>query len=513
MLSEQSIHILLVEDNASDARLVQEMIRDSAAFTGEITTVERLRQAQNSLQEASFDIILLDLNLPDSHGYATFIAVKDHVRDTPIVLLTGLDDDEIALKAVKDGAQDYLSKQQIEPALLNRVIRYSIERKHQEQVHRRMQYRMQQVENMESLSTLASGIAHDFNNLLTIIMGNAELVRPYVDGEQAEDIDRIVVSAQDAARLTDQMTAFAGKGDFGKKPVELSEIVRQALHLLQASETDTYTICTELDEQMPPVHGHEVRLQQVLTNLVKNAAEALADGQGTITVRTGVTRIDKPVAVLDGRETRPPGTYAYLDVEDTGCGMPVHVRKRMFEPFFTTKSFGRGLGLAAVQGIVRRHEGAVVVESRVEAGTVVRVLLPIAAEESEIRLSPASDRPVLKGSGTILVIEQKEEIGRLVCDVVRGQGFDAEQADDIISGLEAFRQYSGRLCAVVMDLSISNISEYVALAHFNDGVPIVITGSQSEAEMRLRLEGMSFFYLRKPYHPEALLQVLHKALA
>jgi PAS domain S-box-containing protein len=259
-------------------------------------------------------------------------------------------------------------------------------RKQIEDERRRVEQRLQQAQKLESLGVLAGGIAHDFNNLFMGILGNADLalMRLPAGSPERTQVARIVAAAERASELTRQMLTYAGQGPFHPRPLDLGGLIQDMAPLLQAAVGRKGTVAVATDPDLPPVVGDESRLRQVVLNLVTNAAEALGEQKGTVTVAAGTMEADDAYlasAYLD--ERLPPGRYAWFEVADTGCGMDPETRSRVFDPFFSTKFLGRGLGLPACLGIVRAHHGAIRLESEPGRGTSVRVLLPLAAPAPE----------------------------------------------------------------------------------------------------------------------------------
>ncbi|MBN1773844.1 MAG: PAS domain S-box protein, partial [Deltaproteobacteria bacterium] len=246
------------------------------------------------------------------------------------------------------------------------ILRDVTERRRAAEERRRLEERMQRTQKLESLGVLAGGVAHDFNNLLTGILGQAALARAEgpTDGPLGERLAQIELTACRAAELTRQLLAYSGRGQFVVRPLDLAELVRETVPLLRASIPRTVAIRVEAPTDVPAVEADATQLRQVVMNLVLNAAEALGDRPGTIRVSTATDELDDAgLAELRHDDEVAPGRYVRLEVVDDGPGMPPEVQERVFEPFFSTKFAGRGLGLAAVLGIVRGHRGAVGVRS------------------------------------------------------------------------------------------------------------------------------------------------------
>ncbi len=255
---------------------------------------------------------------------------------------------------------------------------------------RRLERDMQSAQRLDALGRLAGGVAHDFNNLLTGIQGYAELARRKAgDASPIRPLlDEILVGAQRAAELTQKMLAFAGGGQLEVAWLGLNEIVREMAELVRVAMPATRTLHLELARPGPGLEGDATQIRQVVLNLLLNASEAIPGEGGTITVATGECSCDRDR--LDRAEmgrALEEGRYAYLSVADDGAGIGEEALPRIFEPFFSTKFTGRGLGLAAVLGIVRAHRGAIELETAPGTGTRFTILLPLA-----LTAVPAAER-------------------------------------------------------------------------------------------------------------------------
>jgi PAS domain S-box-containing protein len=253
------------------------------------------------------------------------------------------------------------------------------ERIRAEEARRRLEARMREVQNLESLAVLAGGIAHDFNNLLAVIIGNTDVLCSELppDSRTHESVNEIEAAAQRAAHLVRQMMEFSGRNRFVVLPLDLNEPVKEMVELLKSSLARGVVVECDLPDRLPSIEADPTQIPRLVMNLITNASEAIRDENGVISIGTGSIDCDR--AYLGQTylgEDLPEGVYVYLDVVDDGCGMDEETRQRIFEPFFTTKFVGRGLGMAAALGIVRGHAGTVEVSSEVGAGTKVRVLFP-----------------------------------------------------------------------------------------------------------------------------------------
>jgi PAS domain S-box-containing protein len=246
---------------------------------------------------------------------------------------------------------------------------------------KRLEQRLRETQKVESLGVLAGGLAHDFNNLLTVIIGNANMaleMQP-ADNSARANLAEVIRASEKAADLTRQILAYSGKGGFVSQPVNLSDEVRASTKLLQESIPKNVRLELDLADDILPVVADRCQIQQLIINLVVNGSEAIGEQYGTVWVKTRTEATDEHVIGSDfSVGDLRPGTYASLEVRDTCCGMDVNTVTRIFDPFFTTKFMGRGLGLAAVSGIVRSYHGAVKVQSKLGEGSTFRVLLPVA---------------------------------------------------------------------------------------------------------------------------------------
>ena len=239
--------------------------------------------------------------------------------------------------------------------------------------------RLREMQKLESLGVLAGGVAHDFNNLLTGVIGNASLIQEMLDANHpASKLAKgIIQTGEQLAHLTRQILAYAGKGRFVLEALDLSAMVHEMRELLHTSIPKTVALHFDLEQDLPAIEADRGQTQQILMNLVTNAGEAIGNHDGLITVRTRSRAVDdRYIRTHPEAAGLSPGEYVVLQVRDTGCGMDTAVKAKIFDPFFSTKFVGRGLGLAAVAGIVRGHKGALIVSSHPGKGSVFDVLLP-----------------------------------------------------------------------------------------------------------------------------------------
>ena len=365
---------------------------------------------------------------------------------------------------------------------------------------RRFEEHLQETQKLESLGVLAGGVAHDFNNLLVGIMGNASLALDSIAANDParEMIDGVLQASERAANLTRQLLAYSGRGQFVVQPTDLSRLIREIVALIQTSISKSVRLSFALENALPVIDTDVAQIQQLVMNLVINAAEAIGEKPGTVTVRTHQE-------FRETSEERERGTYVCLEVEDTGCGMDQATRERIFDPFFTTKFTGRGLGLAAVLGIVRGHRGEIQVDTAPGQGTRFRVCFPAAAGPPEHqKLRMVGD---FRGKGTVLVVDDEDIVRTTAKMALERYGYEVLVAADGAEALECLRN-TPQISLVLLDLTMPVMSGEEALQEMRRMRPdlrVILSSGYNEVEAirRFRGQGLSGF-LQKPYTADAL---------
>ncbi len=397
-----------------------------------------------------------------------------------------------------------------------------------------LQEKMLHSQKLESLGVLAGGIAHDFNNLLMGIMGNMELclMKLEPDSPLKKYIQRVRSASQKAAELTAQMLAYSGCGHFVVEPVNISRVVREMCELLESVISKKARLVLELDDNLPDIMGDVSQMRQVVMNLIVNASEALEDRPGDIFVRSGVMEVD--LAYLNKvyfDHDAMPGPYVWFEVEDTGAGMDNKTIARMFEPFFTTKFSGRGLGLAALLGIVRGHNGIIRVDSDVGRGTVVRVLFP-ASNDMQKRLLQGSAR---KGEGRqgaldigvdseltssfkgrrILLVDDEADVRDVMRQLLESFGFKVTIAINGGEAIKVFEDNPEQFTAVILDITMPDMSGVEVLQVLRQIYPqacIVLSSGYSEDKYKEKIGRDADGFLKKPCTALELEATLLKAI-
>jgi PAS domain S-box-containing protein len=385
-------------------------------------------------------------------------------------------------------------------------------------MRKRLEDQLVQTQKLESLGVLAGGIAHDFNNLLVAIVGNAGLALMELPPEspQREYLDHIERTAQRAAELTRQMLAYAGKGRFVVEQLNLNTIVEDMLDLLQAANPKNVVLRLHLATDLPMIEGDVTQLRQVFMNLVINGADAIGSRSGIVSITTGRMWVDR--RYLTDAYLAPnlaEGEYVYVEVADTGCGMDATTRAKIFEPFFTTKATGRGLGLAAVLGIVRGHQGALKIYSEPGRGSTFKFLLPGQTRKSEAQAVRSSE-VWRHGTGTVLLIDDEEDVRVVVGRMLEWLGFEVLTAADGREGVELFRTQQAPIICVLMDMTMPHLSgpeTYRQIQQLQADVRVILMSGYNEQEAVTQFAGKGLAgFLAKPFTPTELREKLWQAL-
>jgi two-component system, cell cycle sensor histidine kinase and response regulator CckA len=402
------------------------------------------------------------------------------------------------------------------PATLSLAVDISA-RKLAEVERQKLEEQLRHTQKLESLGLLAGGITHDFNNLLVGILGNAEIAMRS-DSATAELrvlLDRIKTAAIRASELTGQLLAYSGKGAFHVRPLDLSSLVREMSELMNVSVPGSARLLLDLAEHPPAFEGNGAQIRQVVMNLITNAADAVGDRDGTITLRTAEVTADREMlsaAYVD--DALVAGQYLCLEVSDTGSGMDDVTRARLFDPFFTTKAKGRGLGLAAVLGIVRSHAGAITVSSAPGEGSTFRVFFPRSDKAA------VSERPTKleewHASGTVLVADDEPRVRQVLTMMLTDIGFQVLEAESASACLELYRAHAGSINAIMLDLVMpgGGGSEVVrVLRAEGHSVPVVLSSGYSEEAIGPELRSDPHLaFLEKPYEYATFVRTLQLAI-
>ena len=379
--------------------------------------------------------------------------------------------------------------------------------------------RLRSAQKLESLGLLAGGVAHDFNNLLVGVIGNASLAQQMLaaDHPANEWVHGILRVGEQAAHLTRQMLAYSGKGKFVVEPLDLSRLVRDISDLIRPSISKKVALHLELEPDLPRVEADRGQVQQVLMNLAINASEAIGSHDGLIIIRTGAEHVDAGYLRMHPEAgDLAPGQYTVLEVSDTGCGMDSATRAKIFDPFFSTKFTGRGLGLAAVAGIVRGHKGAIIVRSEPGKGSCFTVLFP-ASERTVERQSFPTGPMAAQGSGVLLVVDDEPVVRQMSQKALERQGYTVLVADGGLAAVDVLKRHPADIALVILDLSMPGMSGEEALPELRrirPEVRVLVSSGYSEAEAMTVFQGQQVSgFIQKPYTAALLGEKVRLAMA
>lgn len=389
----------------------------------------------------------------------------------------------------------------------------------QARLHEQTAAQLREDQKLNSLGILVSGLAHDFNNLLVGMLGNAELaLGGLAEGTpEYRAVREIREAASRAAELVHQMLAYAERASLVVKPVRLNALIEEMKPLLAAMISKKALVRYRLADSFPLLEGEVSQLRQVIMNLIINAAEALGEKEGLVRVETGVAELSQgELRQTLLAEDLSAGPYAYLRVSDNGTGMDEATRDRIFEPFFTTKPAGRGLGLAAVQGIVRNHHAAIGLETAPGKGTSLTVYFPVVEVREEREEKGAVAFAEWHGSGTVLVVDDEPTVRSVICATVAKVGFTSLEAVDGKEGLETFRRHEEEICAVCLDLTMPRLDgqeTFREIHRLRPEIPVLLLSGYTEEEAARRFGGSGLAgFVHKPFRPQDLIEKLRQVL-
>lgn len=400
------------------------------------------------------------------------------------------------------------------------VARDISERKKAEEERLKLEQQFQHTQKLESLGVLAGGIAHDFNNILTIILGHCYIVKEDFASEMTDKahVQQIENAANRAADLCRQMLAYSGNSPRLNEKINLWLLVDEIVKMLQSAIKKNVAIKLDLKRDVPGISGDNAQLQQVVMNLIINAAEAIGDKKGTIRVDLRKTIIQEGHSETDFMGSAIPARrYACLEVSDNGCGMDDDSRKRIFEPFFTTKFTGRGLGLSAVLGIIKSHDGVLQLTSSPGTGTTFKVYFPLpdSTDASETVLS-AESVPSAKANGTLLLVDDEEVLLTIGSELLNSIGYSVLTASNGRGALDLYRERRSGIDLILLDLNMpemGGLDTYHELRKMNPNVPIVFcSGYGVDGILKSIDADKNVGRIQKPYKLDLLRSMISKLL-
>jgi two-component system, NtrC family, sensor kinase len=524
--------ILAVDDSETYLQAATDSLRVEGY---EVVPARSGEEALELLAVQSVDCILLDLMMPGIGGEETCRRVKaaPGMRNTPIIILTGLEDREVMLRALASGADDYVAKtsdfevlrarvlaqlrrKQFEDE--NRQIREAVLRKELEAAEARaaVEQQLRRSQKMEAMGQLTGGIAHDFNNLLGVIVANADLLLEAVkdNPSQAELVNEILAGAAHGAQLTHRLLAFSRQQPLSAQVIDLNEGLPRIVTILQRTLGEQIAIKTVLGRALWRTEVDPTQIEDALLNLAINARDAMPGG-GKLTIETANEHLDEHYTSLYPEVV--PGDYVMLAMSDTGVGMPPDVVERAMEPFFTTKEMGKGtgLGLSMIYGFAKQSHGHLNIYSEVGVGTTVRLYLPRSTEEcAAAEPAPEPEAAAPAGGEAILLVDDNEPLRRVTLRRLVDLGYRVEEAQDgpsALALLDAGRHFDLLFSDIGLPGGMNGhmLADQARLRCPELGV-LLTTGYGNEGD-----RGPSDIYplIRKPYRGNELAAKLREALS
>jgi signal transduction histidine kinase len=492
--------LLLAEDSEDDALLLVRRLRQ-ADFAVTYERVDTGAALERALDNNTWDIVISDYNMPSFGGLEALRIVRSRDTDLPVIFVSGSIGEDVAVAAMRAGAQDYVMKgnlPRLAPAI-SRELREVRERK-------RLRAQFLQAQKMEAVGQLAGGIAHDFNNLLTVITSYSDFLLEDLapDDVRREEVLQIRSAANAATSLSRQLLVFSRSGDvLQPQLVPLNNVASEAVSLLKRLIGADIELVVTLDENTGSVEVDPSLLAQVVLNLAINARDAMPTG-GKLIIETYNTDDDGPRATLA--------------VSDNGMGMSAETQARMFEPFFTTKAPGKGtgLGLAMVYSVVKQYRGILNVYSEPNVGTTFKIHLPRANVTEEMPVQTSAPSEDLRGSEVILVVEDAAAVRTVARQVLERFGYSVLEAPDGATALHLASRFNGRIDLLLTDVVMPGMSGRNLAAQFAALRPntrvLFASGYTDDAALHIPVLEEGVPYIQKPFTPEALARKVRQAL-
>lgn len=393
-------------------------------------------------------------------------------------------------------------------------------RKKAQEDKNRLQEQLQQTQKLESIGTLAGGIAHDFNNILTVIIGLSELLLSEIDRSDPNysNLETIHESGLRAAKLTEQLLLFSRKKDPEYEVININETIHDLSKMLERLIGENINMTNQLEKNLWDINGDKNQLEQVITNLVVNARDAMPNG-GDLTIRTKneVIESDKAKTIPDIE----PGEYILLSVEDTGHGISKDIQNKIFDPFFSTKEMtnGTGMGLSVVHGIIKNHNGLINVYSESGEGTIFKIYLPRIRDKEEGYETEVSieDYQEYKGHGeTILIAEDEEPVLTYLTSIFDNYGYNYYSTRSGEQARQTFDDTKDDIDLLLSDVIMTGMNGVELAKNLKQEKPdlkvILSSGYSNKKVSKTKIKNMGYGFIQKPYNIMNLLEVIHKTI-
>ncbi len=363
--------ILIIDDQPGNLAILFDYLDK---FNAEIILAQNTEIAIKIAENKKPDIILLDIIMPEMNGFEVCKKLKEHVKtkDIPVIFMSALNDTDSIVKGFNAGGVDYIVKPVRQEEVIARITNHLKMLRAEQEIREKAKH--------DCMTIMAGGICHNFNNILMGIMGRAELsLLDLPEDSSMAYNNRIIVNlCERVSGITKKILDYSGHGKCIKEKTDLSILVKDISELLKLYISKNILLKYDLQSDLPVIQIDRDLVSQSLINLVTNSSEAIGDNEGTITVKTGSMVCNREyLSSCHIKGDHREGLSVYLEVKDTGCGIEEGNLNKIFDPFFSTKFTGRGLGLAALYGIMKSHKGTIKVESKAGKGTSIKILFPV----------------------------------------------------------------------------------------------------------------------------------------
>jgi two-component system cell cycle sensor histidine kinase/response regulator CckA len=509
------LRILHLEDDAADAAFVESTLEADGIHCA-MTRVQNRQAFMQALEDGGFDLVLSDFSLPSFDGLSAAEMVRNKCPEIPVILVSGMLGEELAIDALKSGATDYVLKDRL--ARLVPAVRRAMHEVEERTERRRLEAQFIEAQKMEVIGQLAGGVAHDFNNILAVIMGYSDMLTEELGSKSPfqKYIEEIRHASQRAASLTRQLLVFSRKQTIEPVVLDLDELVKELDRMLRRLIHENIEMKIVPGRQTGRLKADAGHVGQVLMNLVVNARDAMPNG-GKLTIATNNMTLDADYA--SHHLGAVAGDYVMLSVSDTGIGMTEEVKTRLFEAFFTTKPVGKGtgLGLATCQTIIKQLGGHIGVYSELGKGTTFKVYFPRVDQAVDVVAKQIQAGPLPRGTETLLIVEDEPSVRHLARGVLETQGYTVISASNGQDGLHVVREHKGEpIRLVVTDVVMPVMGGKVMAEWLKTSYPdlkILFTSGYTDDAIALHgvLEsGVEF--MSKPYTPSMLARKVRKML-
>jgi signal transduction histidine kinase len=507
--------VLIVEDSEEDAVIVLRELKQGG-YQIDFKRVDSHDALQASLASRAWDLVISDFAMPRFSGTDALKLVRSSGSDTPFIFISGTMGEDIAVAALKDGAQDYLVKDNLKR--LVPAVQRELQKAEELRQRKRLELHVHQLQKFEAIGRLAGGVAHDFNNLLGVILGQTEmLLERSRDQGFTHGLEMIEEAAKRGASLTRQLLAFGRRQVLETKVLNLNTVLTDFESLLRRVIGEDIELVVQTEAKLRTIDADPSQLEQVFMNLVINARDAMPSG-GKLTIATA--NLDLEDSYTDCRVLVKPGSYVQIVVSDSGCGMDEQTQSRIFEPFFTTKEQGKGtgLGLAMVYGIVKQSGGYIWVYSEPGHGTSFKIYLPVAGGAAETPRCVEQSGTLPRGSETILVVDDDASLLEVTCEFLRGGGYTVILAESPAHALQLADSHGGVIDFLLTDVIMPKMNGRELanrLMKTRPAVKVLYVSGYADGVVQDGLHGPlegGLAFLQKPYTRKQVMQKIREIL-